>query len=186
LAAFGIDTRDEIVVNSASGGRTDFRNASRTRRKGFEASIDGRFSAFEYGLGYTWLDARFTEAFATGTPAVLVPAKARLPGVPSTVLHAELAWRPAGGFHVGAQVHASGKVYVNEANVDAAPASAVVNLRAGYEHRWGRWHLREFVRVDNAGDRRYAGSVIVSEARGRFFEPAPGRTLLVGVQATFQ
>ena len=28
------------------------------------------------------------------------------------------------------------------------------------------------MRVENVADRRYAGSVIVSEARGRFFEPA--------------
>jgi iron complex outermembrane receptor protein len=30
-------------------------------------------------------------------------------------------------------------------------------------------------------DRRYAGSVIVNEANGRFFEPAPGRTWLLGL-----
>jgi iron complex outermembrane receptor protein len=186
VAAFGIDTRDEIVVNSAAGGRTDFKNASRTRRKGLEASIDGRVAALEYALGYTWLDARFTEAFSTGTPPVPIPARANLPGVPSTVFHGEIVWRAASGLHAGGEVHASGKVYVNEANADAAPSYTVVNLRAGYEHRWGRWQLREFVRVDNAFDRRYAGSVIVSEARGRYFEPAPGRTILVGVQATFQ
>jgi iron complex outermembrane receptor protein len=30
-------------------------------------------------------------------------------------------------------------------------------------------------------DRRYAGSVIVNEGNGRFYEPAPGRTWLVGL-----
>jgi iron complex outermembrane receptor protein len=80
-------------------------------------------------------------------------------------------------------VHSAGKVYVNEQNSDAAPAYTVVNLRAGFEQRRGRWRLAEFVRVDNVGDRRYAGSVIVSEARGRFFEPAPARNVLVGLQA---
>ena len=38
--------------------------------------------------------------------------------------------------------------------------------------------------VENVADRRYAGSVIVSEARGRFFEPAPERNALAGVQAS--
>jgi iron complex outermembrane receptor protein len=37
------------------------------------------------------------------------------------------------------------------------------------------WALSAHVRVDNALDRRYAGSVIVNEANGRFFEAAPGR-----------
>ena len=47
----------------------------------------------------------------------------------------------------------------------------------------GRWTLREFARVDNVADRRYAGSVIVNEGNGRFFEPAPGRNWLVGLNA---
>src|SRR5204862_2785639 len=129
-------------------------------------------------------DARFTDAFASGTPPVPVAARAKLPGVPSSAFFADLAWRHApSGFHAGAELRASGKVYVNEMNSDAAPVYTVVNVRAGFEQRWGRWQLAEFVRMDNAGDRRYAGSVIVSEARGRFFEPAPGRTIVAGLRA---
>ena len=74
---------------------------------------------------------------------------------------------------------------MNEANTDAAPAYTVANVRAGFEQRAGAWRFREFVRVDNVADRRYAGSVIVAEARGRFFEPAPGRNTLVGVEASY-
>jgi iron complex outermembrane receptor protein len=45
--------------------------------------------------------------------------------------------------------------------------------------------LNAFVRGDNLADRRYAGSVIVNEGNGRYFEPAPGRTWLAGASATF-
>jgi iron complex outermembrane receptor protein len=41
------------------------------------------------------------------------------------------------------------------------------------------------VRVDNIADRDYIGSVIVNEGNSRFFEPAPGRTWLLGVSATY-
>ena len=185
LAAFRIDTRDEIVVNTASGGRTDFKNASRTRRDGFEASFEMRVATVEVAIAYTYLDARFTEAFSSGTPPAGVPAGSQLPGVPRSVLHAEAVWRHApSGFHAGVEVHSAAKIYVNELNVDAAPAYTVANLRAGFEQRMGRWRLSEFVRVDNVGDRRYAGSVIVSEARGRFFEPAPGRNATAGLQVS--
>jgi iron complex outermembrane receptor protein len=44
----------------------------------------------------------------------------------------------------------------------------------------------EFVRVDNVTDKEYIGSVIVSEANGRYYEPAPTRNFLVGVQASLQ
>jgi iron complex outermembrane receptor protein len=185
LAVFRIETRDEIVVNSNVGGRSDFKNASRTRRDGVEASIDGRVAGFDYVLAYTWLDARFTQPFTSGTPPTVVPSGAKLPGVPGSVLHGELVWRHAkSGFHAGGELHSAAKVYVNEQNSDAAPAYAVVNLRAGFEQRLGRWQMSEFVRLDNVGDRRYAGSVIVAAAGGRFFEPAPGRNAMVGVTAT--
>jgi iron complex outermembrane receptor protein len=49
----------------------------------------------------------------------------------------------------------------------------------------GRWTFREFLRVDNLADRNYVGSVIVNEGNRRFFEPAPGRTWLVGVSAAY-
>jgi iron complex outermembrane receptor protein len=60
----------------------------------------------------------------------------------------------------------------------------VPNLRAGLEQRTGGWLFREFVRVDNVTGRAYAGSVIVAESRGRYFEPAPERNVLFGVTAS--
>ncbi len=185
-AIFRIDTRDEIVTNGNAGGRTDFKNASRTRRDGLELSADSRLGAgFEASLAGTWLDARFTEAFTTGSPAVTVPSGNRLPGVPPVVVHGELVWRhAASGFHAGAEVHHAGRVFVNEANVDSAASYTVANLRVGIEGRVAGLLVRAFARVDNVTDRRYAGSVIVAEARGRYFEPAPERSFLVGFTAS--
>ena len=42
--------------------------------------------------------------------------------------------------------------------------------------------LRTFARIDNLFNRAYAGSVIVNDANGRYFESAPDRTLMLGVQ----
>jgi iron complex outermembrane receptor protein len=186
-ALFRIDTRDEIVVDSSAGGRTTFRNASRTRRDGLELAAQGRFGAgFEASVAWTWLDARFVDGFTSGTPPIAVPAGSRLPGVPGSTLYAEAVWRHgASGFHAGAELQASGRVYVNDANTDAAAGYAVLNVRAGFERRFASWRLSAFVRLDNAGGHTYAGSVIVAEARARYFEPAPGRTWTLGATASF-
>jgi iron complex outermembrane receptor protein len=40
---------------------------------------------------------------------------------------------------------------------------------------------RAFARLNNVTDRNYAGSVIVGDTNGRFFEPAPGRNWFAGV-----
>jgi iron complex outermembrane receptor protein len=185
-AAFRIETRDEIVTDTNVGGRSTFKNASRTTRDGVELALDSRLAGgWELAAAYTALDARFTQPFTSGTPPVPVAAGSKLPGVPRSVLFAQALWRhAASGFHAAAEVRYSSRVFVNEANSDAAGAFTVVNLRAGWEQRREGWSAREFVRVDNVGDRRYAGSVIVAEARGRFFEPAPGRNYLAGVEVS--
>ena len=192
LALFRIDVTDEIVVNTNSGGRSTFKNASRTQRDGAELAWDARFRhGFEAALAYTWLDARFTEPFTTviSTPSVPVTVNAgsRLPGVPEQSLFGELVWRYApAGFHAGVEIRHSGKVYVNDPNTEAAAAYTIWNLRAGFEQRGRQWRIAEFVRVDNVGDQQYIGSVIVSEANNRFYEPAPTRNVMVGVQASLQ
>ena len=67
----------------------------------------------------------------------------------------------------------------------SAPASTVVNLRAGLTQTIGDWRFSELLRIDNATDKRYVGSVIVNEANLRFFEPAPPRGGLLAVTARY-
>ena len=184
-ALFRIDTRDEIVTNSSSGGRTDFRNASRTARDGVEVAIEARFAGgLEASLAYTGIDARFRDEFSSG--GAIVPAGRKLPGVPRSMLYADAIWRHRpSGFHAAAELRHVAKVPVNEANSDAAKAYTIGSIRMGLEQHPGAWRFKEFLRVDNVAGRRYAGSVIVAEARGRYFEPAPGRNWLAGVEATY-
>ena len=185
LALFRIDVTDEIVVLSSSGGRTVFQNAAETRREGLELGWNGRFAdGFEAALAYTRLDARFEAPFSSGTPPTVVPAGNKIPGVPPERLFGELVWRHApSGFHTGIEALHSGKVYTNDANSEFAGAYTVWNLRAGFEQKSRAWRLTQFVRVDNAADREYVGSVIVNDANRRYYEPAPGRNWLAGITA---
>ena len=186
VAAFAIDTDDEIVVDAASGGRTTFRNAGKTRRRGVELAWDGELGGGARAhANYTWLRAEFAGEVATGTPPQVIPAGNALPGVPEHAAYAELAWIPPAlpWLEVGAEVQHTSKVFVNDRNTDAAPAWTIGNLRAGVTHRVAGWTLRAYVRVNNVTDREYAGSVIVGDANGRFFEPAPGRNAFAGASA---
>jgi iron complex outermembrane receptor protein len=183
LAAFKIDTDDEIVTDTASGGRTTYRNAGKTRRHGVEASWTGELGrGFSAYASATYLSARFASDIVSGTSPV-VPSGSRLPGVPASSAYAELSWVPdvPWGFSTALELQYANKVYVNDRNSDAAPSYTVANLRAGLTQETAGWTLSEFVRVNNLADRNYVGSVIVGDANGRFFEPAPGRNYLVGV-----
>jgi iron complex outermembrane receptor protein len=182
-ALFHVDTDDEIVTDTAIGGRNTFKNAGRTRRNGAEALWDGELPwGLRAHVALTWLRAEFTDAFTIGTPPLPVAPGARLPGVPSKQAYGELVWVPGGygGFNAGVELQYVDKLYVNDRNTDAAPASTVTNFRVGLAQVAGRTTWTEFVRLNNAFDRNYVGSVIVGDANGRFFEPAPGRNWFVG------
>jgi iron complex outermembrane receptor protein len=186
LAAFSTTTSNEIVIDTAAGGRTTYKNASKTRRRGVEAQWEADLG---YGVSgyasYTWLSAKFASDATTGLPPQPIPAGSRLPGVPQSNAFVELAWVRSDwfGFSAALEAQYAGKVYVNDRNTDTAPSYAVVNLRAGFEQVAAAWTLREFVRVNNIGDRDYVGSVIVGDVNSRFFEPSAGRNYLIGVSA---
>ena len=183
VALYHVDTDDEIVTDVAIGGRTTFKNAGRTRRDGAEILYDG---VLPYGLhahvALTWTRAEFADSFTSGTPPQPVNAGNRLPGVPPVQAYAELAWVPggSGGFNAAVEVQHVGKLYVNDRNTDAAPAYTIANVRAGLAQIVGRARFSQFVRVNNVFDKKYVGSVIVGDANGRFFEPAPDRNWFIG------
>jgi iron complex outermembrane receptor protein len=118
------------------------------------------------------------------TPNTLVPEGNRIPGIPKTSAFVELAWRQR-GLEAALEFRHIGKIAVDDRNTDFAPGANLWNLRLGREQQWARWTVREFVRVDNLADKAYVGSVIVNEGNRRFFEPAPGRTWLLGVNAAY-
>lgn len=183
VALFDVETRDEIVPEtSLQPGRNVFRNAGRTQRRGLEIGaetlIAGPFSA---RAAYTWLDAEFEESFGTSA------AGNQLPGVPKEQLYAEGTWRHAPlGLHVSLELLRRSRVPVNDQNSEFAASFTVVNAVVGFEQRGAGWRLSEFLRVDNVGDKSYVGSVIVNDGNRRFYEPAPRRNLLLGVQASLQ
>lgn len=187
LALFRIDTDDEIVVDAATDGRTAYRNAGRTRREGVEVAWDGRFGDFFLHANATYLDARFRDAYTAGNPPLEVPAGRRLPGVPERSAYVEVAWRPASlpWLALAGEVQHSGKVYVNDRNSEAAPSWTIGAVRAVARREVGGWALSAFVRVDNVTDEKYVGSVIVGDTNGRYFEPAPGRTVFAGASARY-
>jgi len=184
IAAFTADTTNEIIIDAAVGGRTTYKNASKTRRRGVEAQWEGAlghgFSAF---ASYTYLSAKFASDTTTGLPPQPLKAGSKLPGVPASSAYAEIAWsRPAWfGFSSALEMQYADKLYVNDLNTAAAPSYTVANWRSGFEQVTGTWTLREFIRVNNLADRNYSGTVIVGDTNGRYFEPSPGRNFVLGI-----
>lgn len=74
---------------------------------------------------------------------------------------------------------------MNDLNVAATEAVSVFNLRLGWNRQYGPWAIKSYLRVENIADKDYVGSVIANDGGSRFYEPAPGRQVGVGLSATY-
>jgi iron complex outermembrane receptor protein len=187
-AAFRVTTENEIVVDRNTGGRATFKNVGHTRRTGLELGGDVQLGGgLDARAAWTYLRAAFTEGFDTvisnTNTVAAVPAGAALPGTAKNQLFGELRYRREAWFAKVEGLYRT-RVATNDTNDEFADAYAVFNLAAGLTQRASRWRVTEFARIDNLGDRNYAGSVIVNETNRRYYEPAPRRNVTVGVQAS--
>lgn len=82
--------------------------------------------------------------------------------------------------HIGIDGQYLSDVPVNDANTEAAPAYGLIDTDIGYIYDFPHYRLSLFARFNNILDTNYVGSVIVNDGNGRYFEPGPGRNVLLG------
>lgn len=188
--AFGIRTQDEIGVQTNAGGRSSFQNVGRTARSGLEVAAAAALpSGWRSALSLTLLQARYKDGFlaCAGIPCtaatVVIPAGNRIAGTQRGSLWAELqtpTWA-VGSFAL--EWRAGARTAANDSNTEWAPGQGTLNLR--WTQRFelgGGYALEALARVDNLLDKTYAGSVIVNDANGRYYETAAPRNALLSLR----
>jgi iron complex outermembrane receptor protein len=166
---------NEVVNDLTSSGQTAYKNAQ-TQRHGAEWSIDSQLTPS--------ISAR---ANLSLMKAYYVNTGATLPGVATKSLFAELNWEALKGMTLGAEFVARGRLYVDDTNLQmAAPGYGIANLKVVLHQELGHWKFKEFARIDNIGDRLYAGSVIVNESNSRYYETGAPRAYMVGATGSYQ
>lgn len=205
LALFKINTDDEIVVATSQGGRTTYRNVPSSKRKGLEFSVDSKLANnFGAYLAYTLLDAKFDKSFSACKIPLAGPGStcrfnnaadfeqissgSKIPGTYRYNLYGELSWKhPSTGFNTALEMRK-----VSDTNVSFNPADGkadsytVFNWRGGFKQQLTNWSFAEFLRIENIADKKYVGSVRVADGNERFYEAAPGRTWLFGLNASYK
>ena len=187
LAVFQTKTKDDIVSAGNSNGRSTFRNANKTLREGVEFAWNKKlWRDLTATASYTYLDATFDADIPALGSIAQIPAGNAIPGIAKNQAYASLAWQPSHGLYGVVDVQYMDKVYVNDTNSDAAPSYSVTSANVGYAWVMGDWKVNSFARVDNLFDKNYAGSVIVNDGNGRYFEPADGRNWSAGLRVIKQ
>jgi len=180
-AVFQSETQNDIVSGESNNGRNTFRNADKTLREGVELSWNkSLWRDLSAQASYSYIDATFDAAI----PESDVVKGTYIPGIAKNQAFAALNWQPETGFNAGLDVRYMDKIYVDDANSDAAPSYTVVSANAGYVWQQDDWKIKSYVRADNLFDEKYVGSVIVNDGNGRFFEPADGVNWSAGLSVT--
>jgi len=159
-----------------------FRNIPGSRHTGFELftnilvsdDLFGSHTDVRWTTAYTFANFKFTkdDNFKNNY----------IPGQPKHLLRSEVRFDHPKGFWFAPNLDWSPKsYYVDSANTALNDSYAVVNFRAGFEK--SKYSL--FFEAGNLTDKNYSASVVVDDAAGRFYEPANGRSIQIGLSYHF-
>jgi iron complex outermembrane receptor protein len=192
VALFTTRVTNEIAAANNFNGKVAYQNIPKTERNGIEISLDTNWTnSLKTYISYTFLDATVSQNYSKQLNSVVqtINSGNQIPGISKNSLYGEIQWsyEPV-GFSTAVEANWRSKYYATDINDVSSVAKSFVaaNIRAGFKQKINSWGLSEFVRVNNIFNRDYVGSVIVNDYSSRFFEPAPGRNWLLGVNASYQ
>jgi outer membrane receptor protein involved in Fe transport len=181
---------DILFVSSVALGTGYFQNFARTRRQGWDASLDGRVGRVTWGLDYTFLEATYqsdavlngaanntSDTALSGYPGldgnIYVHPGNRIPLTPkqSGKAHVEYQATKRLAFEMSAVVVSSSYARGNENNAYKAdgvyyvgpgvsPGYSVTNFRAHYDLTK---RLQLGVQIDNLFDKKYYSGALLAD-----------------------
>src|SRR6185436_1821021 len=184
IALFQAEVRDALIPYEIAAPRFFYRNAGSTRHQGLEVGGDlAIVPGLNLGAAWTYSDYRFREYSFTDTAGIHVLDGRRLAGIPDNWLHLTIRARPAAFAGVWAEVQPtySSRYLVSDVSNTRTSAWGSTNVRAGWDGEAGSMRLAPFVGINNAFNQQYVSSVVINAARGRYYEPAPGRNVYLGI-----
>lgn len=180
LALFAIDVQDEIVSYQIVGqtGRTFFRNAGLSIRKGIEAGFNYKILA---GLtayaNYTYSEFNYKNyqtsigKFDGNT----------LPGIPKHNIYGEFRYFSKAGFFGIIQARSISKIFADDANAVTNDGYFTANLKIGYRKQLGKCSFEPFFGINNLTGTVYNANVQINATANRYFEPASGSFIFGGI-----
>lgn len=181
LSAYHTAVRAALVPYQLAGGdgREFFRNAARTRQQGIEAAAQLQATTdLRIATSYTWNDFTFVD---DGLPEADFDGN-QLPGVPPHHWMTRVGWSPGAAF-LEIELEHTSAFYAADSNTAASvnPAATVIDLRVGGSVTLAGSRWQPMFGLNNLLDERYFSSVVINAAGARYFEPAPGRNIYLGV-----
>ena len=183
LSLFQIDLEDELIPFelAAFPGRTFYSNAGSSDRTGLEAAMSWKNQGgFGIDASFTWSDFEF-DSFVDDNGNDF--SGNLLPGLPEQFGYLGFTYKSDSGFYGVLEAVYSGDLHADNANVVKVSNYTVSNLRFSIDLGRGNWLIRTYAGINNLFDESFNDNIRINAFGGRFYEPAPGRNVYVGVVA---
>ena len=106
--------------------------------------------------------------------------------IPPHQFNGRLSYSHEAGLSAWIQATGIDSYFVDNANESQNDGYVVVDLRLGYTARVRRLEIVPLLGLNNLFDVRYNSSVVVNAVGGRYYEPAPGRNVYLGLRLGFR
>ena len=185
ISLFQIDLENELIPFelAAFPGRTFYSNAGSSDRRGLETALSWQNnSGFGIDASFTWSDFEF-DSFIDDNGNDF--SGNQLPGLPKQFGYLGFSYATDNGFSGVLETVYSGDLYANNANSAEVSSYTVANLRFNIDIESGKWLFRTYAGINNLFDESYNNNIRINAFGSRFFEPAPGRHVYVGVVVNY-
>ena len=183
ISLFWIVIDNELIQFEGASGRSYFRNAGRSTRRGAELHFDYPIlPQLVWSLSYSYIDASF-DRYTTPDGNFNDNDE---PGIPSNQLFTELLYSHSSGLYGAFNILHIDEFFANDANTARNDAYTVLNLRFGYDTYLGNIRFSPFIGLNNITDEHYNGLVRLNAVGGRYFEPAPDFNAYGGLAMTYE
>lgn len=176
LTLYSFDLRNTIVKLD-SAGKDYFTNAGRSLQNGIELYVRTVSSkAVNAWVSYAFNHYRFKEYERngqdfSGNPVTGVPAHVASAGVDVRVKN----------WYSNLTAQYVGALSLKDDNTEKADSYTTLSFRTGFKTTFGKTKIEFFAGGDNLFDTLYSLGHDINANAGRYFNPAPGRSLYVGL-----
>ena len=173
---FYIESTNEILPYEleAFPGRSFYRNAGATERIGLELFGAYQFQAWEVQLSLTQAQYQFSESATLEGNA--------LPGIPNSQFFLQFGYNTPSKWSFQLTGEHIGTFYADNANAVAIEAYQKIRLQGGKTVSFTSFKINLFGGINNLFDVRYFDNIRLNAFGSRYYEPAPGRNIFVGLQ----
>ena len=180
MVAFYIPTDDEITPYEIEQfpGRTFYRNAGKTSRKGIEIIFNHNISKkINFDNSYTFSDFKFREFTSGGNNL----NDNYLPGIPKNIFNSNISYKTENGLIFLTELIYNDKIYSSNNNDIFEKPYWLSNFKISKKINNKNLFWDIYFGLNNIFNTYYSDNIRLNAFGGRFFEPAPLRNFYLGL-----